>query len=64
MKHLSKKENNMLKVFMVLGWTLVTLCGVASIVALLGQDYSQAFESIKSGIVLAASLYFLKAVSA
>jgi hypothetical protein len=64
MKHLSKKENNMLKVFMVIGWILVIMCGVASIVALLGQDYSQAFESLKSGLMLAASLYFLKAVSA
>jgi hypothetical protein len=54
----------MLKIFMVLGWILVTLCGISSIVSFLGQDYSQAFESLKSGLMLAASLYFVRAVSA
>jgi len=48
---------------MVFGWILVILSAVFVLVAILGQDYSQAFENFQSGLMLFASLYFLKAVS-
>lgn len=54
----------MLKIFMVFGWTLVVLSALAVVIALFEKDYSQAFENLKSGLMLAASLYFVKAVSA
>jgi len=54
----------MLKFFMVLGWLIVVLSAICVLAALVVGDFSQAAENFQSGVILAASLTFLKAVSA
>ena len=53
----------LLKVFIYLSWGLVALLCVFTLVALFAGQYAQALESLKGGVMLAASLVFLSAVS-